>query len=183
MTPIGKHRYWDGGLFSNTPLGPAINALEQAAGGDRAVERELVVVELFPMRAPVPRTFTDVLQRMVQLQYTSRLTLDGGFFDQTSNVIDLIAAVDDALPADSPIRSNPLFTTLRTHRKIDHLNVVTSNLPPQLSNAGDFSRSSIEARIRAGYQDAMEQGIGDIDAPGLRFGVTAAHVEPLRAAG
>ena len=77
MTPIGEHRYWDGGLFSNTPLGPAINALEQAAGGDRAVERELVVVELFPMRAAVPRTFTDVLQRMVQLQYTSRLTLDG----------------------------------------------------------------------------------------------------------
>ena len=30
MTPIGEHRYWDGGLFSNTPLGPAINALEEA---------------------------------------------------------------------------------------------------------------------------------------------------------
>ena len=142
-----------------------------------------MVVELFPMRAPVPRTFTDVLQRMVQLQYTSRLTLDGDFFDQTSNVIDLIAAVDDALPADSPIRSNPLFTTLRTHRKIDHLNVVTSSLPPELSNAGDFSRSSIEARIRAGYQDAMNQGIGDVDAPGLRFGMTAADIEPVAATG
>jgi hypothetical protein len=135
---------------------------------------------------PVPRTFTDVLQRMVQLQYTSRLTLDGDLFDQMSNLIDLIdliAAVEDALPTGSTIRSDPLFTKLRAHRKIDHLNVVTSSLPPQLSNAGDFSRSSIEARIRAGYQDAMEQGIGDIDAPGLRFGVTAAHVEPLRAAG
>jgi hypothetical protein len=43
--------------------------------------------------------------------------------------------------------------------------VVTSNLPPQLSNASDFSRASIEARIRAGYQDAMQQGIGDVDAP------------------
>ena len=60
MTPIGEHHYWDGGLFSNTPLGPAINALEEAAGGDRAVERELVVVELFPMRAALPHTFTDV---------------------------------------------------------------------------------------------------------------------------
>ena len=136
MTPIGEHRYWDGGLFSNTPLGPAINALEQAAGGDRAVERELVVVELFPMRAAVPRTFTDVLQRMVQLQYTSRLTLDKNFFDQISCLVDLIAEVDDALPADSAIRSDPLFTKLRAHRKIDHLNVVTSNLPPELSNAG-----------------------------------------------
>ena len=174
MTPIGEHRYWDGGLFSNTPLGPAINALEEAAGGDRSVERELVVVELFPMRAAVPRTFTDVLKRMVQLQYTSRLTLDKSFFDQISGLVDLIAAVDDALPTDSAIRSDPLFTKLRTHRKIDHLNVVTSNLPPELSNAGDFSRSSIEARIRAGYEDAMEQGIGDVDAPGLRFGAMTA---------
>jgi NTE family protein len=183
MTPIGEHRYWDGGLFSNTPLGPAINALEQAAGGDRNVERELVVVELFPMRAAVPRTFTDVLKRMVQLQYTSRLTLDADFFDQMSNVIDLIAAVDHALPADSPIRSDPLFGTLRAHRKIDHLNVVTSSLPPELSNAGDFSRSSIEARIRAGYEDAMNQGIGNVDGPGLQFGMTASDVEPVGVTG
>jgi hypothetical protein len=31
---------------------------------------------------------------------------------------------------------------------------VTSSLPAELSNASDFSRSSIEARINAGYQDA-----------------------------
>jgi NTE family protein len=135
------------------------------------------------MRAPVPRTFTDVLKRMVQLQYTSRLTLDADFFDQMSNVIDLIAAVDHALPADSPIRSDPLFGTLRAHRKIDHLNVVTSSLPPELSNAGDFSRSSIEARIRAGYEDAMNQGIGNVDGPGLQFGMTASDVEPVGVTG
>jgi NTE family protein len=183
MTPIGEHRYWDGGLFSNTPLGPAINALEQAAGGDPAVERELIVVELFPMRAPVPRTFTGVLQRMVQLQYTSRLTPDKSFFDQISCLVDLIAAIDDTLPAGSPIRTDPLFTKLRAHRKIDHLNVVTSSLSPKLSNAGDFSRTSIEARIRAGYQDALAQGIGDVDAPALQFGITAANVEPVGATG
>src|SRR3954447_6920552 len=122
-------------------------------------------------------------RRMVQLQYTSRLTLDKNFFDQISCLVDLIAAVDDALPGDSPIRSDPLFTKLRAHRKIDHLNVVTSSLPPELSNAGDFSRSSIEARIQAGFEDAMAQGIGDVDAPELRFGVTAAHHERLAATG
>ena len=52
--------------------------------------------------------------------------------------------------------------------------MVTSSLPPELSNAGDFSRSSIEARIRAGYDDAIAQGIGSPRAPGLRFGVTGA---------
>jgi hypothetical protein len=63
------------------------------------------------MRATMPRTFTDVLQRMVQLQYTSRLTLDGDLFDPMSNVVDLIAAVDDALPADSANRCSPRFGT------------------------------------------------------------------------
>jgi hypothetical protein len=69
--PIGRNWYWDGGLFSDTPLSPAINALEATANGDRAVERELIVVELFPMKAPVPRTLPEVLRRVL-LQYTSR---------------------------------------------------------------------------------------------------------------
>ena len=181
MTAIGSHQYWDGGLFSNTPLAPAINALEQAAGGDRAVERELIVVELFPMQAPVPRTLSDVLQRTVQLQYTSRLALDKSFFDTIGRVVDLIAQVDDALPDNSPIRSAPVFTTLRAHRRIDHLNVVTSHLPAELSNAGDFSRTSIEARIDAGYHDAIRQGIGDPQAPGLRFGQITTDTEHLAA--
>ena len=61
-----------------------------------------------------------------------------------------------------------------------------TTVTPELSNAGDFSRSSIEPRIRVGYQDAidaMNQGIGDVDAPGLRFGATAADPERVGAMG
>ena len=50
---------------------------------------------------------------------------------------------------------------------------MTSSLPPDLSHAGDFSRRSVEARIRAGYDDAVRQGIGSPRSPGLRLGVTA----------
>ena len=42
-----------------------------------------------------------------------------------------------------------------------------------LGGASDFSRSSIEARIEAGYADAIAQGIGRPDASGLRAGTTA----------
>jgi hypothetical protein len=45
---------------------------------------------------------------------------------------------------------------------------VTSALPRELSNAADFSRNSIEARIQAGYDDALRQGIGRVNSPGLR---------------
>jgi hypothetical protein len=125
------------------------------------------------MKAAVPRTFPEVLQRMVQLQYTSRLTLDTDLFAKIGRVVDLIAQVESELPDTSALRTDPLFTKLRAHRRIDHLNVVTSNLPRELSDASDFSRTSIEARIRAGYDDAIAQGIGDVSAPGLRFGVAS----------
>ena len=59
MTRSGDDWYWDGGLFSNTPLSPAINALEEAADGDSSAVRELIVVELFPMRAAIPRSLDD----------------------------------------------------------------------------------------------------------------------------
>ena len=39
----------------------------------------------------------------------------------------------------------------------------------------DFSRASSETRIRASYDDAVAQGIGNPRAPGLRFGATAAR--------
>jgi NTE family protein len=179
MTKIGSEAYWDGGLFSNTPLSPAIEALERAGGGDRAVERELIVVELFPMRSGIPRTMQDVLGRMVQLQYTSRLTLNARFFDRIARVADLVDRVDAALPADSEIRDDPTYRRVRAYRRIDHLNVVTSSLPPELSNAGDFSRSSVEARIQAGYDDAVAQGIASPHGAGLRFGVTAEHADTV----
>jgi NTE family protein len=178
MTQIEGESYWDGGVFSNTPLSPAINALEKAANGDRSAVRELIVVELFPMKAPIPRTMCDVLQRVVQLQYTSRLKLDKKFFDKIDRFVDLMAKIDEGLPRPNAIRSDPAYVEMLAHRKINHFNVVTSTLPAELSNASDFSRSSIEKRIQRGYCDAIKQGIGRYDSSGLRFGITGAGSEP-----
>lgn len=169
MTQIDDRWYWDGGLFSNTPLGPAINALEEAAGGDPSAIRELIVVELFPMNAPIPRNMTQVMDRMMQLQYTSRLKLDQKFFEKIDRWVDLALKIDAELPPDSDVRNDPAYKELRALRKINHFNVVTSNLPAELSNATDFSRASIEARIQAGYHDAIAQGIDRFDAPGLNW--------------
>jgi NTE family protein len=183
MTRIDGQSYWDGGLFSNTPLAPAIDALEAAAGGDPTVERELIVVELFPMQAAVPRSLQEVFQRMVRLQYTSRLKLDAKFFDKISGIVDLVERVDAELPAGSAVRDDPIYQELRGYRRIDHLNVVTSSLPAALSNASDFSRASVEGRIQAGYDDAIAQGIGSPFASGLRFGTTgtpATHPPEVR---
>ena len=71
-----------------------------------------------------------------------------------SHIVDLVARIDAALRPDSDIRDDPTYRQIRAHRRIDHLNVVTSSLPIDESATADFSRASIETRIRAGYDDA-----------------------------
>ncbi|MGI8683556.1 MAG: patatin-like phospholipase family protein [Acidimicrobiales bacterium] len=163
-TEIGGRAYWDGGLFANTPLSPAINALEECDGGDPTVVRELIVVELFPMRGDVPRTMADVLDRTTQLRYTSRLTLDRKFFDKVNDEITLFQEIDDALPRGSAVRKDETYKAMRRHRRIDTFKVVTADFPDAYANASDFSADSIEARISAGYDNAVAQGIGVVPA-------------------
>lgn len=154
---IDGRSYWDGGLFSNLPLAPAINALEQAGGGARDVFRELIVVELFPMAGNVPTDLTEVIARMGELQYTSRLRLDESFFETVDSVVELVTRFDEALPVDSPIRDDAVWQRMIRHRRIDRFQVITADMSGHKAN--DFSRSAIEYRINAGYADAVRQGI------------------------
>jgi NTE family protein len=165
MTEIDGHHYWDGGLFSNTPFSPAINFLEGCEPDNPDIHRELIVVELFPMEAPTPKTMAEVLNRMVQLQYSSRITLDKHLSDKIGEWIKLFKEIDDVLVA-SPVtseiralRANERYKELMGHREID-IKVIPAHLDPNLTNAGDFSRSSIDARIDAGYDDAKRSGVG-----------------------
>jgi NTE family protein len=159
MTEVGDRWYWDGGLFANTPLSPAINFLESCEPDNPAIHRELIVVELFPMEAPLPKSLPEVVNRMVQLQYTSRIKLDEKLFNKMDRLIGLIERVDAELPADSPLRADEDYRSMLSHRRIDSFTVITAQLDHNLTNAGDFSRSSMEARIQAGYHDATRQGV------------------------
>lgn len=160
MTEIDGQWYWDGGLFANTPLSPAINFLEACEPDNPAIHRELIVVQLFPMDAPLPKSMPDVINRMVALQYTSRIKLDEKLFNKIGRLIDLIERVDAELPAGSPLRADEDYRRMLGHRRIDSFTVIEARLDHDLTNAGDFSRSSIEARIQAGYDDAKRQGVG-----------------------
>jgi NTE family protein len=157
MTKVNGDYYWDGGLFSNTPLSPAINLLEEL----ETDKRELVVIELFPREVPIPDNMADVVNRMVQLQFTNRLKLDEMFFEKINDFVELVERLDESLDPQDPIRQDKGYIELRKHKKIDAASIIRANLRPELTNAGDFSKASIEERIEAGYRDAMEQKIGE----------------------
>jgi hypothetical protein len=175
MIEIDKDLFWDGGLLSNLPLSPAINALEEGVPREGGPELELIVVELFPRNALVPRSLPQVVERTIQLIFASKLVLDERFFAKIDQLVDLMSELDRVLPGGSPVRQNPAYQKLDAHRKIKHFNVVTSSLCPELSNSTDFSPDALRARTEIGYKDAVAQGIGRIDAPMLRPGVTVAY--------
>jgi NTE family protein len=133
------------------------------------------VVELFPMEGTVPGSMPDVFERMVQLQYASRLKLDRRFFDKVDQMVNHLARIEAELPPDSPIRQDPSYLQLRRSRKNDRFMVVTARLGSDLRNASDFSRASIEARIEAGYHDALDQGIAGPAGTEVRPAAVAAR--------
>ncbi|HZR39522.1 MAG TPA: patatin-like phospholipase family protein [Ktedonobacteraceae bacterium] len=154
----GKERwYWDGGFSSNLPMTKAIDLLERADDGNPDVERELIVIELFPMRSKVPTNLIEVQERVIQLFFSSKLILDEQLLEKMNAYVDLIGQIDQALPPESTLRQHPGYQELKGHRKIDSFLVFTSTTPGSASGASDFSPAAIERKIAAGYRDALTQ--------------------------
>jgi NTE family protein len=62
---IDGELFWDGGLVSNTPLEYVLNARPRR-------DTLALQVDLWSARGPLPKTMTDVLERMKDIQYSSR---------------------------------------------------------------------------------------------------------------
>jgi predicted acylesterase/phospholipase RssA len=149
--------YWDGGFSSNLPLAKAIDLLEQADPDNPDVERELIVIELFPMRSKIPTNLIETQDRVTQLIFSSKLILDEHLFAKMNAYVDLIQQIDQTLPPESTLRQCPGYQELKRHKKIDSFLAIASTTPEAASGASDFSRAAIERRIEAGYHDALAQ--------------------------
>jgi len=154
-TSLDGGEYWDGGLIASTPLRPAINAIEKHNRVKRAALWELIVVDLFtPITGP-PRDFTDVLQRAFELVFFGKFQHDLKLFQWMNAELDLMIEVDRALPKSSPLRRHPAYLRLSRHRRVDKLTVIRAADPQALGRPADFSRESIERRMKLGYEEAQ----------------------------
>lgn len=149
MTRVGEAWYWDGGLFDNTPMGSVIEAFDRS----RAVERELVVVNLFPAAGRVPANMPEVYDRMLEIVFSNKIAGDVRMLQRVNEFIAAMKAIDGALDRNSEIRSMPGFERLMQY--VDVRAVYVTNVRTETISAPfDFSRESIEARINAGYAGA-----------------------------
>ena len=153
-TSIDGGEYWDGGLIANTPLRPAINAIGKHNQRKRAALWELIVVDLFTPLAGPPRDLIDVLQRAFELVFFGKFQHDLKLFEWMNAELDLMIEVDRALPKDSPVRKHPAYVRLSRHRRVDKLTILRAADPQALGRPADFSRESIERRMRLGHEEA-----------------------------
>jgi NTE family protein len=184
MTVIKNRCYWDGGLYSNTPLSEAINCLERCGECSRDVKRELIIAELVPMEGDKPKNLEEVMSRFFNIVFASKLELDTKLFSNYSDFVDLVEYIEiliETIEGDEVLR-NKINQTLASrsrdftidkirnhrglkqlleHRRIDAFVRIPFTAGPELRNATDFSKASTEGRIEAGQQEAKKQNVKD----------------------
>jgi len=158
-TEIGGHAYWDGGLVDNTPLGAAIDAF--SAGNER---RMLVVMNLFPARAPRPANLFEVDDRVQEMRYGNRIRQDRATAERINRLVatveELAAVVPDlASRADLAARVEKArgYKIIRQIVDVDFHDDAGDAIPaPQDRGDGagggrDFSEATVARRRDIGH--------------------------------
>ena len=118
-TGIAGHRFWDGGIVDNTPLGDVIEAFTP---GD-AVDRLLIVMNLYPLRARLPQNLADVEDRVHELAFGNRTRQDGAVARRINALVETVEELATLVPAKSlePPAASPhrRGAPLQGHRR-DH---------------------------------------------------------------
>ena len=103
-TEVDGRYYWDGGLVDNTPLGDAMDAFSE----DDDVYRLLVVMNLYPLTARLPRNLLDVTDRVHELGYGNRLRQDRAMASRINKLVSAVrAARQDCIGRACCARSGP----------------------------------------------------------------------------
>ena len=152
-TPIGEgsdiHYYWDGGLIDNTPLGAAIDAFTNNAG----VPRILAVMNLFPQKANLPKSYVQVDDRINQLRFGNRLSQDAS---NAKRINELLAIIENLVRFAPPDQQAAPLALLDRLKKVDTVEVKLSQDGAYAEPAAfrDFTRQGIEQRRSRGYDAA-----------------------------
>jgi NTE family protein len=148
MTMIGNKSYWDGGLFDNTPLGAVLDRMDRAVG----VDRTIYVVNLFPNKAPIPRTMAEVTARTQTLQFANKTAEDMKMLHRIDEVADLMQALEN-LPDGNPLKDNPAYQAVAKRNYVRVPRIISITRPELIGgfDGSDFSPETISARADEGY--------------------------------
>jgi predicted acylesterase/phospholipase RssA len=152
MVRVDGRHCWDGGLFNNTPLAPVIEELDP----DENVEKQIVVMNLFPNRGRVPTNMLEVLDRAFEIVFSNKLQMDVKTAKKVDEFVEVLQEIERHLPEDVMRRlgDNPAYQHMKKYKLIKNLITITDDSATPVFGPFDFSRASIAARIAAGQEAA-----------------------------
>ncbi|SDL38724.1 NTE family protein [Modicisalibacter muralis] len=148
---IDGEAYWDGGVFSNTPMNYVLQ--DERPGSDMPIN--CYVVDLWSPEGPMPSTIADVMLREKDIQYASRAGENLHFLREIHQLREAIEMLGRYLPAEA--LSDPRIQSILALGHRAPVNIVRLLAPARENETVqkdiDFSYSTIMARWRTGYRD------------------------------
>ncbi|WP_058500131.1 patatin-like phospholipase family protein [Legionella gratiana] len=150
MTLIKNTHYWDGGLFENTPLSPVLECLDP----NPAVEKQIIVINLFPSQGKIPTNMIDVFDRIFEIQFANKIRFNKELTEKINEYIEVINEIEKIIPTNSSIKQMPGYQRLINYKYIENILYIENKDPENVNAPFDFSSNTIRKRIAAGYRDA-----------------------------
>jgi NTE family protein len=147
---IGDEPYWDGGIFSNTPVEAVLDDMPR---------RDSVIfqVNLWNPIGPEPASLWDVQSRQKEIQYSSRFDSHLMRQAQIHRLRHVIRELEQWVPANE--RASDACRALAAWGCSTVMHVVRLHAPrlpnDDITSDIDFTRDGIERRRAAGYRDTM----------------------------
>jgi NTE family protein len=146
---IDGELYWDGGLFSNTPLQYMVDYYPRRS-------RLVFQVDVFHAHGFVPTDLDGVNEREKDIRYSSRTRIVTEALRERHNVRHVINELHRLLPPE--IAATPQAKRLYDHGCVTEMDIATLIYRPDERQGGakdfEFSRATMEARWLAGLNDA-----------------------------
>lgn len=145
---IGDEAYWDGGIYSNTPLDVVLDDSERR-------DTLCFMVDLWDASEAAPQTMAQTLTRYKDVQYASRIMEHLDDHERMQNLRRALRLVGRKLGAKAAV--DPAvkeLLALGCDSRIDIVHLVMRALPGEDSWRDiDFSDSRLRARWAAGLKD------------------------------
>lgn len=154
---VNGELFWDGGIVDNTPLDPVLDDQDQHPGRDTLV----FMIDLWNGRGPEPRTLDEVVWRQNSIQFASRTERQLREMATRENLRRSMLRLAQMLPPEqrpADIDFPPVFPdgSFFQYGNLDIVRVIYEPSADQTSlSYVDFSISSIQERIQAGYSDML----------------------------
>jgi NTE family protein len=146
---IDGEQYWDGGLFSNTPLQYMVDYYPRRS-------RVIFQVDVFPAHGRLPANLDEVNEREKDIRYSSRTMMSTNSLREKHDVRHAINELHKLLPPE--LANTEQAKRLYEHgcvTEMDIVQLIYRPIEPQGALKDfEFSRSTMEVRWQQGLSDA-----------------------------